>query len=163
MWVKCPPFFLQKNCIISSESRSTHRPASHWQSECGESKTETCLTSSVRHSQNKRHTLNKRPTHVTTKPLKITKKKKSFFCEHSFASQQQSSQSVSSCIRCPWKIKAVLIWVFPTHPAQFITLIRQGDMSPTINDVPSITMPSSPRFLELIKNRLHLTHQLAHV
>lgn len=158
------PFFPAKEfCHLIREPQHTQTCFTLTKCVCGEYKTETCLTSSVRHSRNKRHTLYKRPTHVTTKPLKITKKKKSFFCEHSFASQQQSSQSVSSCIRCPWKIKAVLIWVFPTHPAQFITLIRQGDMSPTINDVPSITMPSSPRFLELIKNRLHLTHQLAHV
>lgn len=86
-----------------------------------------------------------------------------FLCDHRFMSQQQLSKSDSSCIRCPWKIKAVLILISLTHPAQFITLIQQGDTSPTINDVPSITMPSSPRFLDLIKNKRHLPHQLAHV
>lgn len=137
---------------------------------CGKSEAEACLTSAkcviakTKDTQ-KIHTLKKTHTcHDRTTENNQKEKKKSFLRDRGFMSQRQLSTSVSLCVHRPWKIKAVLILISVTHATQFITLIQQGDKVPTINDVPSVTMPSSPlRFLYLIKNKHHLPHQLAHM
>lgn len=109
------------------------------------------LRITMRHCQNKGQTLQRRHGQTAENNQKV------------MPVLRLSSKSVSSRVRCPWKIKAVLISISLTHPTQFITLIQLRDKSPTINDVPSVTMPSSPRFLDLIKHRRHLPHQLAHM